>query len=41
MSRNYVNRNIGERLTVASARAYLLEWTRLGLTLGLIYRPAA
>lgn len=36
---NYVNLNIGLRLTVASAIAYLVEWTVAGIAIGLIYRP--
>jgi len=39
---NYVNLNIGLRLTVYSAIAYMLEWTVVGVVIGLIYRaPAA
>lgn len=38
---NYVNLNIGLRITVASAIAYLVLWTVTGITIGLIYRPLA
>jgi hypothetical protein len=37
---NYVNLNIGLRLTVQSAIAYFVEWTVSGLVIGMIYRPA-
>jgi hypothetical protein len=37
---NYVNLNIGARLTAYSGLAYLIEWTVVGLVIGLIYRPA-
>lgn len=36
---NYANLNIGLRLTMFSAIAFLLEWTVVGVVLGLIYRP--
>jgi hypothetical protein len=38
---NYVNINIGLRLTVAQAIAYFAEWTIVGVVIGLIYRSAA
>jgi hypothetical protein len=38
---NYVNLNIGARLTVYSAVAYLIQWTLTGMVIGLIYRPAS
>jgi len=38
---NFVNLNIGATLTLASALAYLIQWTIVGLVIGLIYRPAA
>jgi hypothetical protein len=38
---NYVNLNIGLRLTVGQAIAYFVEWTVCGAVIGLIYRPAA
>jgi hypothetical protein len=37
---NYVNLNIGIRLTVQQAVAYSIEWVLVGITIGLIYRPA-
>jgi hypothetical protein len=37
---NYVNLNIGARLTAYSAVAYLIEWTIAGIVIGSIYRPA-
>jgi hypothetical protein len=37
---NYVNLNIGLRLTAFSALAYFIEWTLVGVVIGLIYRPA-
>ena len=36
---NYVNLNIGLRLTVEQAAAYFVEWTVVGMVIGLIYRP--
>ena len=38
---NYVNLNIGLRLTVGQAAAYLVEWIVVGIVIGLIYRPVA
>jgi hypothetical protein len=38
---NYVNLNIGLKLTVQQAAAYFVEWTVTGVVIGLIYRPAA
>jgi hypothetical protein len=37
---NYVNLNIGLRLTLISAVAYFIEWMVAGIVIGLIYRPA-
>lgn len=37
---NYVNLNIGLKLTLEQAVAYLLQWTIVGIVLGLVYRPA-
>jgi hypothetical protein len=37
---NYVNLNIGLRLTLEQAVAYFIQWTIVGLVIGLIYRPA-
>jgi hypothetical protein len=36
---NYVNLNIGLKLTVEQAGAYLVEWVVTGVVIGLIYRP--
>src|ERR1700691_3473193 len=38
---NYVNLNIGLKLTVQQAAAYFVEWTVTGIVIGVIYRPAA
>jgi hypothetical protein len=39
---NYVNLNIGLKLTVQQAVAYFVEWVIVGIVIGLIYRrPAA
>lgn len=36
---NYVNLNIGLTLTVQQSVAYFVEWTVVGMVIGLIYRP--
>jgi hypothetical protein len=36
---NWVNLNIGLKLTLQQAVAYFIEWTVCGLVIGLIYRP--
>jgi hypothetical protein len=36
---NYVNLNIGVKLTVEQAIAYFVEWLITGIVIGLIYRP--
>ena len=36
---NYVNLNIGLKITIQSAMVYLVEWTVVGTVIGLIYRP--
>jgi len=36
---NYVNLNIGLKLTMQQAVAYFVEWVVTGLVIGLIYRP--
>jgi hypothetical protein len=36
---NYVNLNIGLKLTLQQAVAYFVEWTITGIVIGLIYRP--
>ncbi len=38
---NYVNLNIGLKLTVMQAVAYFLQWTIIGIVIGLIYKPLA
>jgi hypothetical protein len=37
---NYVNLNIGLKLTLGQTAAYFVEWTIVGIVIGLIYRPA-
>jgi hypothetical protein len=37
---NYVNLNIGWKLTVYSGIAYMVEWIAVGIAIGLIYRPS-
>lgn len=36
---NYVNLNIGLRLALGQAVAYFLQWTIIGIVIGLIYKP--
>jgi len=36
---NYVNLQIGWKLTIQQAVAYFIEWVLVGLVIGLIYRP--
>lgn len=36
---NYVNLNIGLKLTLEQAAAYFVEWTVVGIVIGLIYKP--
>jgi hypothetical protein len=36
---NYVNLNIGLKLTVQQGGAYFVEWVVTGIVIGLIYRP--
>ena len=38
---NYVNLNIGLRLTLQQGAAYPVEWIVTGIVIGIIYRPAA
>ncbi|HTG92129.1 MAG TPA: DUF1761 domain-containing protein [Pyrinomonadaceae bacterium] len=38
---NYVNLNIGLRLALGQAAAYFLQWTIVGIVIGLIYKPLA
>jgi hypothetical protein len=37
---NYVNLNIGGKLTLQQSVAYFVEWLVVGVVIGLIYRPA-
>jgi uncharacterized membrane protein len=37
---NFVNLNIGRKLTVQQAVAYFVEWVVVGIVIGMIYRPA-
>jgi hypothetical protein len=36
---NYVNLNIGLKLTLQQSIAYFVEWLVVGIVIGLIYRP--
>lgn len=36
---NYVNLNIGWKLTMQQAVAYSIEWLAVGIVIGLIYKP--
>jgi len=38
---NYVNLNIGLKLALAQAVAYFVQWTIVGIVIGLIYKPLA
>jgi riboflavin transporter FmnP len=38
---NYVNLNIGLKLTLMQAVAYFVQWTIIGIVIGLIYKPVA
>lgn len=38
---NYVNLNIGGRLALGQAAAYFVQWTVVGIVIGLIYKPVA
>lgn len=38
---NYVNLNIGRKLTLQQSVGYFLVWTVTGIVIGLIYRPLA
>jgi hypothetical protein len=38
---NYVNLNIGVKLALGQAVAYFLQWTIIGIVIGLIYNPLA
>ncbi len=38
---NYVNLNIGLKLTIQQSIAYFVQWIIVGIVIGLIYKPAA
>jgi hypothetical protein len=38
---NYVNLNIGFKLTILQSVAYFIEWLVVGIVIGLIYKPVA
>ena len=38
---NYVNLNIGLKLALGQAAAYFVQWTIIGIVIGLIYKPLA
>ena len=38
---NYVNLNIGLKLALMQAVTYFLQWTIIGIVIGLIYKPLA
>ena len=38
---NYVNLNIGLKLALMQAAAYFVQWTVIGIVIGLIYKPLA
>jgi hypothetical protein len=37
---NYVNLNIGLKLTVQQSIAYFIQWIIVGVVIGLVYKPA-
>jgi hypothetical protein len=39
--RNYVNLNIGLKLALRQAVVYFVQWTIIGIVIGLIYKPLA
>jgi hypothetical protein len=38
---NYVNLNIGGKITIQQGIAYFIQWTVVGVVIGLIYKPLA
>jgi hypothetical protein len=38
---NYVNLNIGLKLALGQAAAYFVQWTIIGIIIGLLYKPLA
>src|SRR5574341_1234283 len=41
VAHNYVNLNIGLKLALGQAAAYFVQWTIVGIVIGLIYKPLA
>ena len=41
VAHNYMNLNIGPRLALGQAAAYFVQWTIVGIVIGLIYKPLA
>jgi hypothetical protein len=37
---NYVDLNIGVKLTLEQAAAYFVQWTLMGIVIGLVYKPS-
>jgi hypothetical protein len=37
---NYVNLNIGLKLTIQQSIAYFVQWVIVGIVIGLVYKPA-
>ena len=37
---NYVNLNIGVKITLEQSLAYMVEWIVVGMVMGLIYKPS-
>jgi len=37
---NYVNLNIGLKLTIQQSIAYFVQWVLVGIVIGLVYKPA-
>jgi hypothetical protein len=37
---NYVNLNIGLKLTIQQSVAYFVQWVLVGIVIGLVYKPA-
>ncbi len=37
---NYVNLNIGLKLTILQSIAYFVQWVIVGIVIGLVYKPA-
>jgi hypothetical protein len=36
---NYVNLNIGLKLTIQQSIAYFIQWVIVGIVIGLVYKP--